>query len=178
MKNALVLYWSKTGNTKKVAFAINDGLESAGLNVSVIKITEAENIDYFDYDLVCVGFPSYQWHPPKPVANFLHDKFNAYKKQEKIKKASPKIEGKYALIFCTYSGPHTGLREATPAALYGGQFFEHLGFTVLGEWCVLSEFSGSVEFSTQGRMGNIRGKPTQEELKKIISDTKELVSDL
>ncbi|WGM90189.1 MAG: flavodoxin domain-containing protein [Candidatus Bathyarchaeota archaeon] len=176
MKRALVLYWSKTGNTKKVALAIKDGLESAGLNVSLMKTTEAENVDYFDYDLVCVGFPSYQWHPPKPVADFLLKKFDAYRKQEQIKKASPTIPEKYALIFCTYSGPHTGLREATPAALYAGQFFEHLGFTVLNEWCVLSEFIGSVEFSTQGRMGDIRGKPTAEELKKLTLDAKELVS--
>ena len=92
MKNALVLYWSKTGNTKKVAFAINDGLESAGLNVSVKKIAEVENVDYFDYDLVCVGFPSYQWHPPKPVADFLHNKFDTYKKQEKTKKPHQKLQ--------------------------------------------------------------------------------------
>ncbi len=178
MKNALILYWSKTGNTQKVAFAIKDGLESAGLHVSLKKTTEAENIDYFDYDLICVGFPSYQWHLPKPVADFLHKKFDAYRKQEKIKKGSPTIEGKYALVFCTYSGPHTGLREATPAVLYAGQFFEHLGFKVLSEWCVLCEFQGSEEFSTKGKMGDIRGKPTPEELEKITSETKELICDL
>jgi hypothetical protein len=178
LKNALVLYWSATGNTKKVAFAVKEGLESAGLDVSLKKTTDPENIDYFDYDLVCVGFPSYQWHLPKPVAEFLHKKFDAYKKQEKIKKGSPTVIGKYALLFCTYSGPHTGLREATPAVLYAGQFFEHLGFTVLGEWCVLSEFHGSEEFSTQARMGDIRGKPTPEELDKIKSETKKLVCNL
>ena len=178
MKRALILYWSATGNTKKVAFAVKDGLESAGLDVSLLKTTEAENIDYFDYDLVCVGFPSYQWHPPKPVAEFLLKKFDTYKKQEKIKKAAPTLPGKYALIFCTYSGPHTGLREATPAVLNAGQFFEHLGFKILDEFCVLSEFPGSVEFSTKGRMGDIRGKPTPEELKMITSKTKELVLGL
>jgi len=178
LKNALVLYWSATGNTKKVAFAVKEGLESAGVDVSLKKTTDPENIDYFDYDLVCVGFPSYQWHLPKPVAEFLHKKFDAYKKQEKIKKGSPTVMGKYALLFCTYSGPHTGLREATPATLYAGQFFEHLGFNVLGEWCVLSEFHGSEEFSTQGRMGDIRGKPTPEELDKIKSETKKLVCNL
>lgn len=79
-------------------------------------------------------------------------------------KVSPKIKGKNALIFCTYSGPHTGLNEATPLGKYIGQFFEHLGFTILDEWCILSEFIGSEERSTKGRMGNIRGKPTIEEL--------------
>lgn len=178
MKNALVLYWSKTGNTQKVAFAINDALESAGLDVSLKTTTEAEKLDYFDYDLVCVGFPSYHWHLPKPVADFLHKKFDLYKKQEKIQRGSPTVAGKYALVFCTYSGPHTGVREATPAVLYAGQFFEHLGFTILAEWCVLSEFRGSEEFSTQGKMGDIHGKPTPEELEKIKSEIKELVSGL
>ena len=174
----MVLYWSKTGNTQKVAFAINDALESAGLDVSLKTTTVAEKLDYFDYDLVCVGFPSYHWHLPKPVADFLHKKFDLYKKQEKIQRGSPTVAEKYALVFCTYSGPHTGVREATPAVLYAGQFFEHLGFTILGEWCVLSEFRGSEEFSTQGKMGDIHGKPTPEELEKIKSEIKELVSGL
>jgi len=45
-----------------------------------------------------------------------------------------KATGKNALIFCTYSGPHTGIDEATPAGKYAGQFFEYVGFTALGEW--------------------------------------------
>jgi hypothetical protein len=61
--------------------------------------TLADNIDYFDYDLVCIGSPSIQWHPPKEVTEFLLKKFNDYKKQEKIKTCSPKINGKNALIF-------------------------------------------------------------------------------
>ena len=133
MKRAVILYWSNTGNTEKVAFAIKKGLEDAGVDASVMKATEAENIDYFDYDLVCVGSPSIQWHPPPQITELLLKKFSEYKKQEKIKTGAPKVAGKNALIFCTYSGPHTGLREATPVGLYIGQFFEHIGFTVLDE---------------------------------------------
>lgn len=133
MKNAIILHWSSTGNTEKVAFAIKDGLKDAGVNVFLMKTTEAKNIYYFDYDLVCLGCPSIQWHPPKQVTKFLLEKFEEYKKQEKIKTGAPKIHGKNALIFCTYSGPHTGLREVTPVGLYVGQFFEHIGFTVLDE---------------------------------------------
>jgi flavodoxin len=172
------LYWSNTGNTEKVAVAIRDGLEDAGANVSVMKTTEANNIDYFDYDLVCVGAPSIQWHPPKQVTEFLLKKFDEYRKQNKIKTGAPKVSGKNALVFCTYSGPHTGLNEATPVGKYIGQFFEHIGFTVLDEWYVLSEFIGSEERSTKGRMGDIRGKPTKEELEKIRLDAKNLASKL
>ena len=178
MKKAAIIYWTKSGNTEKVALAIREGLEDAGLDVSLLKTTQAQNIDYFDYDLVCVGAPSIQWHPPKPVAEFLLKKFDEYKKQGKIKTGAPTIRGKNALIFCTYSGPHTGLREATPVGLYIGQFFEHLGFKILDEWYVLSEFHGSEERNTKGRMGDIRGKPTKEELQKITLDAKKLASKL
>jgi len=35
LKSALVIYWSNTGNTEKVAYAIRDGLEHAGLKVDL-----------------------------------------------------------------------------------------------------------------------------------------------
>lgn len=178
MKHAVVLYWSNTGNTEKVAHAIKDGLEDAGVNVSLMRTTEAEGIDYFDYDLVCVGAPSIRWHPPTQVTDFLLKKFKEHQKEGKIKTGAPAVPGKKALIFCTYSGPHTGLREATPVGLYMGQFFEHIGFTVVDEWYVLSEFVGNEERSTKGRMGDIRGKPTKEELQKIRMDAKKLASRL
>jgi flavodoxin len=173
-KTALIIYWSKTGNTEKVANAIKQGLEAAEVQVTMKKQEEAENVYYYDYDLVCVGSPSYSWHPPEPMANFLKSKFAAYRKEGKIKPRAPKVPGKNALIFVTYSGPHTGIDEATPAGKYIRQFFEHLGFTVLAEWYVLSEFHGSLENSTQGRMGDIRGKPTEEDLLKIKEDTERL----
>jgi flavodoxin len=175
---AVILYWSSTGNTEKVAFAIKEGLEKAGVNVSLKRTTEAEEIDFFDYDIVCIGSPSIRWHPPEQVSDFLIKKFNYYHEQKRIKTGAPKISGKNALIFCTYSGPHTGLNEATPAGKYMGQFFEHLGFTIVGEWYILSEFHGSLERSTMGRMGDIRGKPTEEELEKIKRDAENLASKL
>jgi flavodoxin len=178
MKTALILYWSQTGNTEKVAQAIRLGLEEAGIQVTVKKPNEAENIDYFDYDLVCVGSPSIQWHPAKPIDDFLKNKLATYRKQGKIKPQAPKISGKNALIFCTYSGPHTGLDEATPAGKYMRQFFEHIGFNITGEWYVLSEFHGSEENSTQGKMGNLRGKPNAEDLLKIKEDAKGLASKI
>jgi flavorubredoxin len=174
LNKALIIYWSKTGNTAKVANAIRQGLEMAEVQVTMKKQEEAKNADYFDYDLVCVGAPSYSWHPPEPMAKFLKSKFVAYRKEGKITPCAPKVPGKNALIFVTYSGPHIGIDEATPAGKYMRQFFEHVGFEVIGEWYVLSEFHGSLENSTQGKMGDIRGKPTEEELLKIKEDTKHL----
>ncbi len=178
MKKALIIYWTHSGNTEKVAQAIRLGLEEAGIQVTLKKPDAAVKVDYFEYDLVCVGSPSVNWHPAKPLDDFLKSKFAAYRTDGKIKPSAPKIAGKNALIFCTYSGPHTGLDEATPAGKYMGQFFEHLGFTVLGEWYILSEYHGSVENSTLGRMGDIRGKPTAGDLLKIKEEAKLLAAKL
>lgn len=178
MKKAVVIYWSKTGNTEKVAFKIKEGLENAGVNVSIKKTENAGGVDYFDYDLVCLGFPSYEWHPPKPMTDLLTSNLNRHRKEGKVKPGAPKITGKNALIFCTYSGPHTGIDEATPAGKYAGQFFEHIGFTVLDEWYVLGEFHGWEEGSTKGRMGDIRGKPAEDDLRKIREDAEKLADKL
>jgi flavodoxin len=178
MKTALIIYWSKTGNTEKVAFAIKQGLEETNVQVTMKKPEEAEDSDYFDYDLVCVGCPSYSWHPPEPMTAFLKKKFAAYRQQGKIKPSAPKVPGKNALVFVTWSGPHTGMDEATPVGKDIRQYFEHIGFTVIDEWYILSEFHGSLENSTKGRMGDIRGKPTAEDLQKITEQTKKLSAAL
>lgn len=174
MKTALIVYWSKSGNTRKVAHAIHQGLEEAGLRVTVKEQHEAEDEDWFSYDLVCVGAPAYSWHPPEPMDKYVKTKFAKYRQEGRIKPSAPKVAGKNALIFITYSGPHTGMDEATPAGKYMGQFFEHLGFTVLAEWYVLSEFHGNLENSTLGRMGDVIGKPTEADLKKIREDAAQL----
>ena len=48
MTRVLILYWSSNGNTKKVAYALKEGLEAAGATVSILKTTEESDIDYFD----------------------------------------------------------------------------------------------------------------------------------
>ncbi|OBR93932.1 MULTISPECIES: flavodoxin domain-containing protein [Clostridium] len=177
MKKAIILYCSFTGNTKKVAKAIEVGLTKGGMQTSIMKFQDAEQIDYFDYDLVCVGSPSYNWSVPQPVNEFLKKKFTYYKRIGKVKPSSPRV-GKNALVFCTYSGPHTGIDEAIPTGLYMGQFFDHIGFDVLDKWYILSEFITSLENSTLGRMGDIRGLPTEEKLKEIQENARKLAQRL
>ena len=178
LKSALIVYASNTGNTEKVAFAIRGGLESEGLKVQLKKSQEAAEIDFYDYDLVCVGSPSIEWQPAKPMADLLKAKLNLYRSQGKIKPCAPKVAGKNALVFCTYSGPHTGMDEATPAGKTMRQYFEHFGFTVVGEWYVVGEFHGRVDMSTQGRLGDIRGKPTAEDLAKVKKDAAQVAKSI
>jgi flavodoxin len=174
IKTALMIYHSSTGNTEKVAQAICLGLEEAGVYVEVKKPQFAVSVDYFKYDFVCIGSPSIYWRPAPCLDDFLKNKFEEFKKQGKIKPSAPKVPGKNALIFCTYSGPHTGVEEAIPAGKYMAQFFDHIGFTIIAEWYILCEFHGSIENSTLGKMGDIRGKPTVDDLMKIKENAKAL----
>ncbi len=178
MKNALLIFHSNTGNTQKVANAIKEGLEAGGVTVEMKTPKEAVDLDFYAYDLVCVGSPSISWQPAKSITDLMTAKMNKYRDEGKIKPSAPKVPGKNAMIFVTYSGPHTGADEATPVGKVLGQYFEHWGFAVLEEMYVLCEFVGREDLSTQGRMGDIRGKPTAEELEKVKSDAQKLAQRL
>ena len=172
---AAIFYWSAGGNTEKVARAIKQELEASGMKTDLMRIEHAGGTDWYAYDLVCVGFPSYRWHPPQPVDKYLQARFAEYRKQGKVRIGAPKVPGKHALCFCTYSGQHTGIHEALPAVKYVGQFFEHLGFTVWDDWCIVGQYHGLEEANTLGRLGDVRGRPSERDLAQVRRDTAELV---
>lgn len=174
---AAVVYWSKTGNTEKVAEVIRDCLESKGSKVDYLRVEKAMDLDYYAYDLLCIGFPSYSWHPPEAVDEFLTEHHRRYHKLGLIKVGSPRLAGKNAVVFCTYSGPHTGIDEATPAGKYAGQFFDHLGFTVLDEIYVIGKHHNK-EMNTEGRLGDIRGRPNKDDLNEAQQRIEKLLKTL
>jgi flavodoxin len=178
LKSALIIFTSNTGNTQKVAYAIKGGLAESGFTVELKNPQEAEDADFFGYDLVCVGSPSIEWQPAKPMLDLLKAKLNQYRSEGKIKPSAPKVAGRNALVFVTYSGPHTGIEEATPAGKTMRQYFEHWGFTVMAEWYVVGEFHGREDMSTLGRLGDIRGKPTVEDLAKIKKDAAQIAKSI
>lgn len=171
----LIIYWSATGNTEKVANTIQKSLVSEKVTPKVIKLPEAEEVELYEYDLVLLGSPSYMWHPPEPVQHFVKEKMEHHRKRGDIKLCAPKVPGKRAVVFCTYSGPHTGINEAIPAGKYLGQFFEHLGFEVAGEWYIVGEFHGHNDLSTEGLLGDIRGRPNEQDLSKVENDVRQLI---
>jgi len=174
LKNAVIIYFSNTGNTEKVAKVVKNGLEEENFDVDLTTVNKAKGVDLFDYDLVCVGSPSYNWMPPDDLSDFLKKKFKEYEDDGFVKLKAPKVEGRNAFIFCTYSGPHTGKNEAIPVVKYIGQFFEHLGFNIVDEMYVLSEMVGSKKYNTQGKMGDIRGLPGQKDLEIVKTRVKKL----
>ena len=134
-----------------------------------------EYIELYDYDLIFLGTPVIEFLPCKPILDFIHSQLTIHRKMGNIIPSSPKIPGKYAVCYCTYSGPHTGIREAIPAVKYMEQFFEHLRFSVLGEWYIVGEFKGNEILSTKGALGDIRGRPNKEDLLEVERKVEELL---
>jgi len=174
----LIIYWSATGNTEKVAAAIQQALSREGLKPVIKKVAEAAEEELFHYDLIFLGSPSYMWQPPAPVQEYIKEKMDFYRKRGDIKLCAPKVPGKKAVVFITYSGPHTGIDEAIPVGKYLKQFFEHLGFDLVGEWYVVGEFHASEENSTKGILGDIRGRPNRQDLAEVESNVSKLIKSI
>lgn len=176
MPNVLVLYWSKTGNTKKVAERIYTTVQSQNLSVEIREITESLEINVLEYHLVFCGAPVYAFLPPDAVKHFLKKQLPA---SNPTQPAAPELPGHAAVVFCTYGGGHTGVREAIPALKYMGQFFEHAGIRVVDEWAVVGEFQDAgPEYNTAGRLGDISGRPSEQDLQEIAGKVKGLLKQL
>ena len=176
--NSLIIYWSATGNTKRVAETIHSTLKDGGVNSILKTVDEAGDDELFEYDLVFIGAPSYMWHPPEPVQKYIQGKMDCYRKQGVIKLCAPTVPGKKAVVFVTYSGPHTGINEATPVGEYLGQFFEHIGFEVVARWYTVGEFHNQEELSTRGKLGDIRGRPNAQDLLEVENNVRTLIGSL
>ena len=64
MKKAMVVYWSHSDNTEKIALSIDKGLRMGNMTTTLVKVQGALDLDFFDYDLVRFGFPSYKRSEP------------------------------------------------------------------------------------------------------------------
>ncbi|MBD3313506.1 flavodoxin [Candidatus Woesearchaeota archaeon] len=69
-KKALIVYFSASGNTKKVAEAIAEGLKSK-LKVDVTPVSKASVKEIKDADIVGMGSGIYMWSAAKPLKKFV-----------------------------------------------------------------------------------------------------------
>ena len=164
---AIVIYDSKTGNTEKVANTIQKTLVEKKVASIIRKIEDAFEEELYNYDLVILGTPTFQWLPSKRVQRFINRKMTLHENRGDVKPLAPLIPGKKAVVFCTYSSPFTGIESALPCIKYMAQFFKHIGFEVAGEWYVIGEFHGNEERSTKGMLGDIRGRPNQTDMEEV-----------
>ena len=79
-----VLYFSRTGNTKRLAEAISDLAKAPIFDIASSEPSVVEN-----YDMLILGTPVEGFRPAKETVEFV----------ERL----PKTEGKKAILFCTHA---------------------------------------------------------------------------
>ena len=173
--NVLNLYFSSTGNTEKVALKIEKTVQELGHNVNTLKVTKQhKEIEILDYDFVFVGSGVYQQLPGKPLMELFRELLQSYVKRGEIRSGAPRRPNAKTVVYCTYGGAHTGINEAIPAVKLMGQLLDHLGYTIVGEWYLVGEYKTEKhrERSMDGRLGDIRGRPNEEDLRDVAEKVK------
>ncbi|MGC8494337.1 MAG: flavodoxin family protein [Syntrophobacteraceae bacterium] len=165
----LNLYFTATGNTEKIAKQIEKTLREQGHEVDSVKVgADTPEPDILSYELIFSGSGVYHWLPGKPMQTLWGKLLERYVREGEVKPASPRRQGRKAVVYCSYGGVHTGINEAVPAVKHMAQLFDHLGYEVIGEWYFVGEYHGKLQpHSTNGRLGNIVGRPNEADLQEV-----------
>jgi flavodoxin/ferredoxin len=84
----VVIYFSQTGNTEKVAKAIQIGVKQVAGHCDIVKIKEANPRRLYEYDLIGLGSPVFHNREPGNITAFINNmRF---------------VGGKHVFSFCTH----------------------------------------------------------------------------
>ncbi|MDQ1281577.1 MAG: flavodoxin [Thermoproteota archaeon] len=171
----LNVYYSMTGNTAKVALKIDVAARELGYSVETVKIDRSDVVlDLLGSDYVFAGSGVYGQLPGEHLVGSFRRTMQEYSKNGEVKPCSPRRPRGKAIVYCTYGGVHTGINEAVPTVKLMGQFFDHLGYTIVAEWYFVGEYNleRQREHSLIGRLGDIRGRPNEKDLLEVAEQTK------
>jgi hypothetical protein len=174
-KKVLNLYFSSTGNTEKVALRIQKTVRELGHSVDTLKITEADKqLDVLKYDFAFSGSGVYGQLPGELLIKLFRNTLQRYSKESEVRPCAPRRHSAKVVVYCTYGGVHTGVNEAVPTVKYMGQLFDHLGYDIVGEWYIVGEYKIEDQRTNSivGRLGDIRGRPNEEDLRDVAERVK------
>ena len=86
--NTLVIYFSQTGNTLKIARCIHDGISASEAKCEIKPMAEVNSRILTDYDLVGIGAPVFYYKEPFNVRDFI--------------KSLPQLDNQHWFVFCTH----------------------------------------------------------------------------
>ncbi len=171
MKKCLIAYASNTGNTEKIATALEKNFIRHNWQCDVRKITENDDLknpgfQFEDYEFVCVGSPVI-WRLPKD--EIVHLMRFRNRPNGRI------IPGpKSGLVFCSYAGIHLGPKEAIATLAMLEIELEHLAFQVIERIAIPGRY---VDRETKKWFhGDMRNMPTDQDLA-TVSDIIDGVMD-
>jgi NAD(P)H dehydrogenase (quinone) len=142
MVKILVLYFSRTGNTKAMAEEVAAGVKEGGADVILKEITRATVEELVEADGIIIGSPSYFGGPAAEVKRFLDESI----------RVRGKLEGKIGAAFCS-SRHRAGGRETTMLSILQSMLIH--GMIVCGD-----------PLSTGGHYGAAANGPPDEQAKR------------
>jgi NAD(P)H dehydrogenase (quinone) len=80
MANGLVIYYSRSGNTRQMAEAISESMNNEGLATKCKSVSDTSVDDLMSADAIVVGSPTYYGHMAAPVAQLFDDSVSKHGK--------------------------------------------------------------------------------------------------
>jgi len=110
---SIVIYYSMTGNTKKIAQGIQKGITQRTGQCDIVRLKDAKPEELEKYDLIGIGAPTYS---SRVAPHFV----------DYVKNLPPNIKGKHAFFYCTH-----GVLPGR-CVISGVKPLQELGLTVIG----------------------------------------------
>jgi len=148
---SIIIYYSQTGNTKKIARAIHKGMSQGADQCNMVPVKEANSLDLDRYDVIGLGSPVWMGGFPPNVRAFVE--------------SMPRQEGKHIFSFNTHGVmPELYLPSVT-------RKLKAKGFTVIG----MRDWYGSVHFQVAPKPYFTDGHPDDIDLKEAEAFGREMV---
>ena len=80
MASGLVIYYSRSGNTRQMAEVITKSMNAAGVKTKCKSVTDAKISDLLEADAIVVGSPTYYGRMAGPIADFFDESVSKHGK--------------------------------------------------------------------------------------------------
>ncbi|MCX7918400.1 MAG: NAD(P)H-dependent oxidoreductase [bacterium] len=133
MPKVLIIYYSRSGNTEKLAKYIEDGIKSEGVEVICKKVQDVSVKELLDYEGIVIGSPVYYGTMAAEIKKLLDDSVQFH----------GKLDGKVGAAFSTSAniagGNETTILDILAAMLIHGMIIQgdpkgdHYGSVAIGK---------------------------------------------
>jgi NAD(P)H dehydrogenase (quinone) len=114
MAKGIVIYYSRSGNTKKMAEIIAKAMNQAELPTTCVSVNDVQPKDLLNYDAIVVGSPTYYGHMAGTIKQLFDDTVSFH----------GKLDGKVGAAFTSAAniggGNETTIMGITEAMLIAG----------------------------------------------------------
>jgi len=118
MARILVAYYSRTGNTQKMAAGVGEGATQAGVECDIMPVADVDIDALAGYDGIILGSPTYYGHPAAELKQLVDGSVVHHGK------LSGKVGGAFATCGVMGGGVETTVRAILDAMLVHGMIIQ------------------------------------------------------